>query len=167
MTNKKPTLKLKLSGAALLKLQSKIPKPKKLAPKPSEVFTEKSNKVSDNKKSKKAIAKKTSVQKVKEQVLKSKTKKEEITASPFNLNQYFLLLNQLQRANYRSFPPKNKPAKPLARGIHKEIAKVYGMSNRKAYYFCRTYCGTKRYKDACVTGAIRRTLKGKNGGIVE
>jgi len=171
MTEQKPTLKLKLSGEALLKLQAKIPKPKPPEPKRSEIFIGKGGKVSANNALNKYQAKKEAEAKAKEEArlkaLKPKTEYEKFLETPMNLNQYFKILVQLQESNYRAFPPKEKPAKPLAIGIHKEIAKIFNISNKKAFYFCRIYCGTQRYKDACVKGAIRRTLKGKNGGLVD
>lgn len=171
MTEQKPTLKLKLSGEALLKLQAKIPKPKPPEPKRSEIFVGKGGKVSANNALNKAQAKRDAAAREKEEArlkeLEPKTEQEKFLESPLDVNQYFILLKQLQKSNYRAFPPKDKPAKPLAIGIHKDIAKIFGISNKKAFYFCRMYCGTKRYKEACVKGAIRRTIKGKNAGLVE
>jgi len=171
MTEQKPTLKLKLSGEALLRLQAKIPKPKPPEPKRSDIFVGKGGKVSANNALNKAQAKREAEAKAKEEArlkaLQPKTEKEKFLESPLDINQYFILLKQLQKSNYRAFPRKDKPAKPLAIGIHKDIAKVFGISNKKAFYFCRMYCGTKRYKNACVKGAIRRTLKGKNAGTVD
>lgn len=168
-TEQKPTLKLKLSGEALLRLQAKIPKP--VAPKREEIKIGKGGKVSANNALNKYQVKKEAEAKAKEEArlkaLKPKTEKEKFLESPLDVNQYFVLLKQLQKSNYRAFPPKDKPAKPLAIGIHKDIAKVFGIPNKKAFYFCRMYCGTKRYKEACVKGAIRRNLKGKNAGLVD
>lgn len=171
MTEQKPTLKLKLSGEALLKLQARIPKPKPPEPKRSEIFVGKGGKVSANNALNKAQAKREAEAREKEEArlkaLKPKTDYEQFLETPLTVTQYFKILLQLQKSNYRAFPRKDKPAKPLAIGIHKDIAKVFGIPNKKAFYFCRMYCGTKRYKDACVKGAIRRTLKGKNAGLVD
>jgi len=168
MSDKKPTLKLKLSGEAMLRLQSKIPKP---VPKREEIKIGKGGKVSANNALNKAQAKRDAAAKAKEEArlkaLKPKTEYEQFLDSPLTIRQYYKILNQLQKSNYRAFPRKGNPPKPLAIGIHKDIAKIYKISNKKAFYFCRIYCGTKSYKEACVKGAIRRTIKGKNAGLVE
>jgi hypothetical protein len=67
MTEQKPTLKLKLSGEALLRLQAKIPKPKPPTPKRSEIFVGKGGKVSANNALNKAQAKKEAEVKAKEE----------------------------------------------------------------------------------------------------
>ena len=171
MTQQKPTLKLKLSGEALLKLQARIPKPKPLEPKRSEIFVGKGGKLSANNALKKAQAKREAEAKAKEEArlktLEPKTEYEQFLEAPMNMYQYYKILNTLQKANYRAFPRKGNPPKPLAIGIHKDIAKIFKIPVKKAYYFCRIYCGTKSYKEACVKGAIRRTLKGKNAGLVD
>lgn len=171
MTEQKPTLKLKLSGEALLKLQAKIPKPKPPEPKKSEIFVGKGGKVSANNALNKAQAKKEAEARVKEEArlkaLEPKTEYEQFLDTPLTLRQYYKILKQLQKSNYRTFPRKGNPLKPLAIGIHKDIAKIFKISNKKAFFFCRMYCSTKRYKEACVKGAIRRTIKGKNAGLVD
>ena len=148
MTDKKPTLKLNLSGDALKNLQAKIPK----APKVVE--------------SKKATAKSNSnKQKGKS---KSKVTEEQILNSPFDVNQYFFMLKKLQKNNPQTFPPKDRPAVAFAVGINKDIAKIFGISNKKAFYFCRMYCGTKRYKEAISkSGSPRYNLEGKKVGNVD
>ena len=70
MTDKKPTLKLKLSGEALLKLQAKIPKPRAQESKKAEIFVGKGSKVSDNNALNKAQAKKEELAKEKEETIK-------------------------------------------------------------------------------------------------
>ena len=172
MTDKKPTLKLKLSGEALLKLQAKIPKPRPQEPKRAEIFIGKDGKVSDNNALNRAQAKKEAVVKAKEKTitkaLAPKTEEAKYLESRLDLKQYFNILKALQKGNSKTFPPKEKPARALAIGIHKDIAKVFKISIKKAFYFCRMYCGTKRYKEAISqSGVPRYNLKGKKVGKVD
>ena len=174
MTDKPlPKLSVKLSAEALAKLQSRIPKPYVKPLTASTLFKNGRNPVNKVAARKEAEAK-AKAEKIKAKeaariaALKPKTDLEKFKESPLNLHQYFNILEALQKGNKKTFPPKEKMPKPLAIGIHKDIAKVFKISTQKAYMFCRMYCGTKRYKEACSkSGAIRRDLKGKNAGTIE
>jgi predicted nucleotidyltransferase len=158
MTEQKPKLKLKLSGEAMLKLQARIPKPPAPKIKAHEVFT-----VSKAPKTPKAP-------KFKKKVKQKDNKKEQVnlTEGSLNVKQYFFILKSLQKTHKIAFPPKTKPAVPLAIGIHKEIAKLFNISIKKAFYFCRMYCGTKRYKEAVSKSGIpRMNLAGKKAGSTD
>tara|TARA_R110000744_G_scaffold94223_4_gene181962 strand:- start:176 stop:712 length:537 start_codon:yes stop_codon:yes gene_type:complete len=173
----RPKLTLKLSAEALNKLKGKLQaKMPKIYVKPltaSDLFKSGRNPVNKVVAKKEAEAKaKVEKAKAKEAArvksLKPKTELERFKEAPLNEHQYFNILTALQKGNRKTFPPKDKMPKPLAIGIHKEIAKVFKISTQKSYMFCRMYCGTKRYKEAVsVKGAIRRNLSGKNAGLVE
>jgi hypothetical protein len=178
MTDKpRPKLTLKLSADSLAKiqakLQAKIPKPYVKPLTPSTLFKSGKGPVNKVAAKKEAEAKaKAEKAKAKEAAriaaLKPKTDYEKFVEAPLNEYQYLNILQALQKNNKKTFPPKEKMPKPLAIGIHKDIAKIFKISTQKAYMFCRMYCGTKRYKEACSkTGAIRRDIKGKNAGTIE
>jgi hypothetical protein len=174
MTDKpRPKLSLKLSGDTLAKLQAKIPKPYVKPVTAANLFKNGKNPVNKVTAKKEAEAKaKAEKAKAKEAAriaaLKPKTDLEKFKEAPLNQHQYFNILEALQKGNRKTFPPKEKMPKPLAIGIHKDIAKIFKISTQKAYMFCRMYCGTKRYKEACSkSGAIRRDIKGKNAGTIE
>jgi len=174
MTDKpRPKLSLKLSGDTLAKLQAKIPKPYVKPVTAANLFKNQKNPVNKVAAKKEAEAKaKAEKAKAKEvariAALKPKTELERFKEAPLNQHQYFNILEALQKGNRKTFPAKEKMPKPLAIGIHKDIAKIFKISTQKAYMFCRMYCGTKRYKEACSkSGAIRRDIKGKNAGTIE
>lgn len=149
MVKNRPTLKLNLSGEALLKLQAKLPKPY-VKPSPKDVFK-------DKKEGKKK----------KENPAPTSAKRKKLD-SKLDINQFFGILTSLQVRRPRCFPPKDKPALPLAIGLHKDIAKEFDILVKKAFYFCRMYCGSKRYKAAVKKrGVPRYNLKGKKVGKVE
>ena len=158
MTEQKPKLKLKLLGEAMLKLQARIPKPPVPKIKAHEVFT-----VSKAPKTPKAP-------KVKKKVNQKANKKQQVnlTEGSLDVKQYFVILKSLQRTHKTAFPPKEKPAVPLAIGVHKEIAKLFNISVKKAFYFCRMYCGTKRYKEAVSKSDTPRiNIAGKKEGSTD
>lgn len=155
MTDKKPTLKLKLSGATLLKLQARIPK--QLPPKATTT-----NPI--NKRAMQAKGKKGN-NKVKK--TPPPPKPDTVQNSPLGYTQFWGILKCLQKNNPKCFPPKEKKPKPLKVGIHKDIAKAFKISIPKAYNFVRIYFKVRRLHEVTIKGAIRRDLKGKNAGIVD
>jgi hypothetical protein len=145
MTEQKPTLKLKLSGESLLKVQAKLHSLPKFKPKDHDSLGKKKSK----KKEQKPVS----------------TKKQKILESSLTQQQFYSILESLRKTSPKAFPARNKPLVPLAIGIHKDIAKRFNIATRKAFYFCRMYCGTKSYKMACEkNGTPRVNLKGKRVG---
>ena len=65
-----------------------------------------------------------------------------------------------------TFPPKGKPPKILAIGIHHELAEALDLPLNKAKSFCRIYCKRKEYIEARVKDTPRYDLKGTVVGKV-
>ena len=148
MVKNRPTLKLNLSGEALLVLQAKlhsIVMPKAIMAKDIAV---------------KDLAK--------EKVREEKKQKQKVLKANLTEKQFYCMLESLRKTHKKTFPAKGEPLVPLAIGIHKEIAKHFNISTKKAFYFCRMYCGTKHYKMTCEKhGASRLNLKGEQTGKID